>query len=56
MDSRFRVTEVDVRPEFDREKLAYGIPFGQSATFFRNEAVNAKKLDEDLNYCMDYEF
>ena len=56
VDSRSRVTEVDVRPEFDREKLAYRILIGQPATFFRSEVVKAEKLDEDLDYCMDYEF
>lgn len=56
VDSRSRVTEVDVRPEFDREKLAYRILIGQPATFFRSEIVKAEKLDEDLDYCMDYEF
>ena len=56
VDSRSRVTEVDVRPEFDREKLAYRILIGQPATFFRSEVVKAETLDEDLDYCMDYEF
>lgn len=56
VDSSSRVTEVDVRPEFDREKLAYRILIGQPATFFRSEVVNAETLDENLDYCMDYEF
>jgi glycosyltransferase involved in cell wall biosynthesis len=56
VDSRSRVTEVDVRPEFDREKLAYRIVIGQPATFFRREVVKSEQLDVGLNYCMDYEF
>lgn len=56
IDSRSRVTEVDVRPDFDRKKLTYRIIIGQPATFFRKEVVSAEKLDEDLDYCMDYEF
>jgi len=56
VDSRSRVTEIDVRPEFDRKKLAYRIVIGQPATFFRNDVVKSEQLDEDLDYCMDYEF
>jgi glycosyltransferase involved in cell wall biosynthesis len=56
VDSRSRVTEIDVRPEFDREKLAYRIVIGQPATFFRREVVKSEQLDVGLNYCMDYEF
>ncbi|TKX46003.1 MULTISPECIES: glycosyltransferase family 2 protein [unclassified Halorubrum] len=56
VDSRSRVTEIDVRPEFDRKKLAYRIVIGQPATFFRREVVESEQLDIGLNYCMDYEF
>lgn len=56
VDSQSRVTEIDVRPKFDREKLAYRIVIGQPATFFRREVVKSEQLDIGLNYCMDYEF
>ncbi|QAU12262.1 glycosyltransferase [Halorubrum sp. BOL3-1] len=56
VDSHSQVTEIDVRPEFDREKLAYRIVIGQPATFFRSYVVKSEQLDEDLDYCMDYEF
>ncbi|WP_435127674.1 glycosyltransferase family 2 protein [Halobaculum sp. D14] len=56
VDGRSRVTEIDVRPDFDRAKLGYRIVVGQPATFFRREVVDAERLDTDLDYCMDYEF
>ncbi|MFC7175734.1 hypothetical protein [Halosegnis marinus] len=56
MDDRSRVTELDVRPEFDRRKLAYRILIGQPAVFFRNEVVKTHRLDTSLQFCMDYEY
>ncbi|WP_255196036.1 glycosyltransferase family 2 protein [Halorarius litoreus] len=56
VDGRSRVTEIDVRPEFDRSKLAYRILIGQPATFFRAEVVKEHQLDTSLQFCMDYEF
>lgn len=56
VDGASRVTEIDVRPRFDRAKLAYRILIGQPATFFRSEVVNNHKLDTSLQFCMDYEF
>lgn len=56
VDGNSRVTEVDVRPEFDRAKLAHRILIGQPATFFRREALATERLDTTLDYCMDYEF
>lgn len=51
-----RVTEIDVRPEFDRAKLAHRILIGQPATFFRQEVLEMERLSTNLEYCMDYEF
>ena len=56
VDEHSRVTEVDVRPKFDRAKLAHRILIGQPATFFRQEVLESERLDTDLEYCMDYEF
>jgi hypothetical protein len=56
VDGRSRVTEIDVRPEFDRAKLAYRILIGQPAVFFRTDVVKAEQLDPSLQYCMDYEY
>lgn len=56
VDGRSRVTEIDVRPDFDRTKLAYRILIGQPAVFFRSEVVKAERLDPSLQYCMDYEY
>lgn len=56
VDGRSRITEIDVRPEFDRAKLAHRILIGQPATFFRQEVLENERLDTTLNYCMDYEF
>lgn len=56
VDQHSRVTEIDVRPEFDRSKLAYRIVLGQPATFFRSHVLDDQRLDTSLNFCMDYEF
>lgn len=56
VDEHSRVTEIDVRPEFDRSKLAYRIVLGQPATFFRSYVLDDQRLDTSLNFCMDYEF
>ncbi|MFB6295416.1 MAG: glycosyltransferase family 2 protein [Halobacteriales archaeon] len=56
LDADSTVTEIDVRPDFDREKLPYRILIGQPATFFRRRVVEAEKLDTDLAYSMDYEY
>lgn len=56
VDGRSRITETDVRPEFDRAKLAHRILIGQPATFFRQEVLENERLDTSLDYCMDYEF
>ncbi len=56
VDGRSHVTEIDVRPDFDRSKLAYRILLGQPATFFRREVLADQRLDTSLSYCMDYEF
>ena len=56
VDGDSRVTEIDVRPDFDRAKLAHRILIGQPATFFRREVLAEERLDTDLDYCMDYEF
>jgi len=56
VDGRSRVTEIDVRPEFDRAKLAYRILIGQPAVFFRADVVKEEQLDPSLQYCMDYEY
>jgi glycosyltransferase involved in cell wall biosynthesis len=56
VDEASTVTAVDVRPDFDADKLPYRILIGQPATFFRREVVEAEKLDTDLKYSMDYEY
>lgn len=56
IDGESRITEIDVRPEFDRAKLAHRILIGQPATFFRQNTLESDRLDTALNYCMDYEF
>lgn len=56
VDGDSRVTEIDVRPEFDPAKLPYRILVGQPATFFRQDVVRNERLNKTLHYCMDYEF
>lgn len=56
VDGHSRITEIDVRPEFDRAKLVHRILIGQPATFFRQEVLEDERLDTTLDYCMDYEF
>lgn len=56
VDGRSRVTEIDVRPAFERAKLAYRILLAQPATFFRREVVESEQLDTSLRFCMDYEY
>lgn len=55
IDSKSTVTAVEPKFDFDREKLAYHNPIGQPALFFRDYVLE-EKLDEDLDYTMDYEF
>ena len=56
LDQYSTVTEIDVRPNFDREKLPYRILIGQPATFFDRGVVEAEQLDTSLDYSMDYEY
>lgn len=56
LDGHSTVTEIDVRPDFDREKLPYRILIGQPATFFDRDVVEAEQLDTSLDYSMDYEY
>ena len=56
LDGHSTVTEIDVRPDFDREKLPYRILIGQPAAFFDRNVCEAEQLDTDLDYSMDYEY
>lgn len=56
IDNHSRVTEIDIRPNFDRSKLSYRILIGQPAAFFTCKTLETERLDTDLNFCMDYEF
>lgn len=56
LDADSTVTGIDIRPDFDADKLPYRILIGQPATFFRQDVVEAEKLDTELDYSMDYEY
>lgn len=56
VDEHSRVTEVNVRPDFEASKLPYRILIGQPATFFRSEVVQDNRLDTTLDFGMDYDF
>lgn len=56
VDATSTVTEIDVRPDFDRDSLRYRSLVGQPAAFFRADVLADERLDEDLHYCMDWEF
>jgi len=50
------ITSVDIRPDFDAEKLSYRILLAQAAAFFRQGVIKREKLREDLHYCLDHEY
>lgn len=56
LDRHSTVTEIDVRPDFDHEKLPYRILIGQPAAFFDRDVCEAEQLDTSLDYSMDYEY
>ncbi len=56
LDASGTVEEIDVRPSFDRNILAYRSLIGQPATFFRREVLERERLDDSFHFTMDWEF
>jgi len=56
LDKYSKIQSVDIRPDFDREKLSHRILLGQAATFFRADVIKNETLRTDLDYCLDYEY
>ena len=51
-----RLQKIQVVPEFRYKRLLRGCFIEQPAVFFRRHVIDSCKLDESLDYALDYEF
>lgn len=56
VDTENRLLRVDRKPPFSRSRLLRSCFICQPALFFRREVLDDHRLDESLDYVMDYEF